>query len=75
MRKRWFCEVQWFKRRWPIFSIGFANGEFILRWRQQRRRRTGAPMQQVPSRTVVQACRATQPLVFRAATPEGWRTL
>lgn len=30
MRKRWFCEVQWFKRRWPIFSIGFTNGEFIL---------------------------------------------
>ena len=30
MRKRWFCEVQWFKRRWPIFSIGFDRGEFWL---------------------------------------------
>ena len=30
MRKRWFCEVHWFKRRWPIFSIGFEMGEFIL---------------------------------------------
>lgn len=29
--KRWFWEVQWFKRRWPIFSIGIDGGEFVIR--------------------------------------------
>ena len=30
MRRGWQFEVEWFKRRWPLFAVGIEDNEFIL---------------------------------------------
>ncbi len=30
MKKRWFCDVRLFRRRWPYFAIGLDEKEFHL---------------------------------------------
>ncbi len=31
MRRSWQFDVEWFKRRWPLFAVGIEDNEFILR--------------------------------------------
>ena len=31
MRRGWNLDVEWFKRRWPLFAVGIEDNEFILR--------------------------------------------
>lgn len=31
MKRGWQFDVEWFKRRWPLFAVGIDKNEFILR--------------------------------------------